>query len=138
MVLVATVFYQKNTQNSDQKVNQRQNTVCLEQQIYASPENFTPTLLEVLETFRRSGVGLRTGSENSYNLNWISTRIRVAKELSHNSSLLFWLSFFSDGQFVTPSLLHKAKLIETIGQNNWKKQGLVLLGSRHPLETCPK
>ena len=38
----------------DQKVNQRQNTVCLEQQIYASPENFTPTLLVTLETFRRS------------------------------------------------------------------------------------
>ena len=39
----------------DQKVNQRQNTVVLEQQIYASPENFTPTLLVLLETFRRSG-----------------------------------------------------------------------------------
>ena len=33
-------------QNFDQKVNQQQNTVCLEQQTYASPENFTPTLLE--------------------------------------------------------------------------------------------
>ena len=39
----------------DQKVNQQQNTVCLEQQIYAGPENFTPTLLVMLETFRRSG-----------------------------------------------------------------------------------
>ena len=49
-----TTIYQKNTQNVDQKVNQRQNTVCLEQQIYASPENFKPTLLVMLETFRRS------------------------------------------------------------------------------------
>ena len=47
-------FYQKNLQNLDQKVNQLQNTVCLQQQIYASPENFTPTLLVMLETFRRS------------------------------------------------------------------------------------
>ena len=46
----------ENTQTLDQKVNQRQNTVCLEQQIYASPENFTPTLLVVLETFRRSAI----------------------------------------------------------------------------------
>ena len=38
----------------DKKVNQRPNTVCLEQQIYASPENFTPTLLVMLDTFRRS------------------------------------------------------------------------------------
>ena len=38
----------------DQKVNQLQNTVCLEQQMYASSENFTPTLLVILETFRRS------------------------------------------------------------------------------------
>ena len=31
------------------KINQRQNTVCLEQQIHASPENFTPMLLVMLE-----------------------------------------------------------------------------------------
>ena len=47
-------FYPKNTQNLDQKVNQQQNTVCLNQQIYASPHDFTPTLLVMLETFRRS------------------------------------------------------------------------------------
>ena len=41
-------------QNFDQKVNQQQNTVCLEQQTYASPENITPKLLVMLETFRRS------------------------------------------------------------------------------------
>ena len=41
-------------QNLDQKVNQQQNTICLEQQTYASPENFTPTLLVMLETFGRS------------------------------------------------------------------------------------
>ena len=55
-VLLSFNFYQKNMQNLDQKVNQRQNTVCLEQQIYASSENFTPTLLVMLETFRRSGL----------------------------------------------------------------------------------
>ena len=37
------------------KVNQWQNTVCLEQHIYAIPDNFTPTLMVMLETFRRSG-----------------------------------------------------------------------------------
>ena len=30
--------------------------VCLEQQIYASQENFTPTLLVMLGTFRRSDI----------------------------------------------------------------------------------
>ena len=32
-----SLFYQKNTLNLDKKVDHRQNTVCLEQQIYASP-----------------------------------------------------------------------------------------------------
>ena len=49
-----TTILPKKTPNLDQKVNRQQNTVCLEQQIYASPENFTPTLLVMLETFRRS------------------------------------------------------------------------------------
>ena len=49
-----TTVIPKNTPNLHQKVNQRQNTVCLEQQIYASPKNFTPTLLVMLETFKRS------------------------------------------------------------------------------------
>ena len=52
---MTTILSKKNTQNLDQKVNQQQNTVCLEQQIYASQENLTPTLLVMLETFRRSG-----------------------------------------------------------------------------------
>ena len=46
-----TTIYFKNTQNFDQKVNQQQNTVYLEQQTYTRPENFTPTLLVILETF---------------------------------------------------------------------------------------
>ena len=49
-------MYQKNPRNLDQKVNQRQNIVCLEHQIYASPDNFTPALLPMLETFRGSAV----------------------------------------------------------------------------------
>ena len=49
-------FYHKSTQNLDQKENQQQITVCLEQQIYASPENLTSTLLVMLETFGRSVV----------------------------------------------------------------------------------
>ena len=55
-VLLFIELLPKNTRNLDQKVDQRQNTVCLEQQIYASPENFTPTLLVMLETFRRSAI----------------------------------------------------------------------------------
>ena len=51
-------FYQKNLQKLDQKVNKLQNTVCLQQQIYASPENFTPTLLVMLVTFRRSALSV--------------------------------------------------------------------------------
>jgi hypothetical protein len=53
-VLLFIKLLPKNTQNLDQKDNQRQHTVCLEQQIIASPKNFTPTLLVMLETFRRS------------------------------------------------------------------------------------
>ena len=47
-------FYQKNMHNLDKKVNPQQSTVCLEQQICASQENFTPSMLVMLETFRRS------------------------------------------------------------------------------------
>ena len=53
-VLLFIELFPKKYANMDQKVNQRQNTVGLEQQIYASPDNFTPTLLVMLETFRRS------------------------------------------------------------------------------------
>ena len=41
-------------QHLDQQINSQENTKCLEQQFYASPENFTPALLVMLETFRRS------------------------------------------------------------------------------------
>ena len=50
-----TTILPQNTQNLDHKINQPQNTVCLEQKNYAIPENLTPTLLVMLETFRRSG-----------------------------------------------------------------------------------
>ena len=43
-------------QNLDQQINSHQNTKCLEQQFYACQENFTPALLVMRETFRRSGV----------------------------------------------------------------------------------
>ena len=36
------------------KKNVQQNTVCLEQQIYASQENFTHPLVVMVETFRNS------------------------------------------------------------------------------------
>ena len=39
-------FYQKITQNLDKKVNQQQNTVCLEQQIYAR-ESYTNAVGDV-------------------------------------------------------------------------------------------
>ena len=47
-------FDKKIRKNWTKKVNQRENTVCLKHRIYASPENFTPMLLVMLETFRRS------------------------------------------------------------------------------------
>ena len=39
------------------KNNLRQNTVCLEQQAYASQENCIQPLVVMVETFRRSSVG---------------------------------------------------------------------------------
>ena len=57
-VLLFTKLSQQNMRKLDQKFNQRQNTLCLELQIYASPENFTPTLLVMLEKFRRSAITL--------------------------------------------------------------------------------
>ena len=45
-------FYKKNTKKLDEKVNSQQNIVCLEQQIYASPENFRQSLLVMLKTLR--------------------------------------------------------------------------------------
>ena len=52
-------------QNLDQKVNVLKNTVCSEQRIYTSQKNFTPTLLVMLETFRRSAVKLKDISNNT-------------------------------------------------------------------------
>ena len=40
-------------QNPDQKVNPRQTTICLEQNVFASQENFTSALLVMSETFGR-------------------------------------------------------------------------------------
>ena len=48
----------------DQQVNQRQNTLCVDQQIKTSPENFSPTLLVMLETFRRSASCLSKPGHN--------------------------------------------------------------------------
>ena len=42
---MTTILPKKIRKMLDQKVNQWQNTISLEQQIYASLENFTPTLL---------------------------------------------------------------------------------------------
>ena len=44
-------------QKSEKKDNLQQNTACLEQQIYASPEHFTPSLHVMHVTFRRYEVG---------------------------------------------------------------------------------
>ena len=41
-----------------QKQNVQQNTICLEQQYYASQESFTPPLVVMVETFRRSECGV--------------------------------------------------------------------------------
>ena len=62
-----TTILPKKYANLDQKVNHRQNTVFLEQQINASPENFTQTLLVMLDTFRRSGPIGGLAADNSLN-----------------------------------------------------------------------
>ena len=46
----------KNSVKMRPKIHIQQNTVCLEQQIYASQENFSQPLLVMVETFRWSGV----------------------------------------------------------------------------------
>ena len=56
VLLFIELLPKKNTQNFDQKVHQQSKIFCLEQQIYASSESFTPTLLVMLEIFRRSDV----------------------------------------------------------------------------------
>ena len=47
------------------KVNQQQNTVFSELQIYASPEKYTPALLPMLETFRRSNQEVPKGAKGT-------------------------------------------------------------------------
>ena len=51
-------FYHISKQNLDQKVVPQQNTVRLEKTNYASPGNFTPAVLVMLKTFRRSEINL--------------------------------------------------------------------------------
>ena len=49
-------FYRKREWKCDHKRNIRQNIVCLDQQINASQEKFTQSLVVMVETFRRSGI----------------------------------------------------------------------------------
>ena len=42
----------------DQKINPQQNIICLEQQINASPENFTVALIVILETLEGLQISL--------------------------------------------------------------------------------
>ena len=53
MPLIFWNFYTQQMQKHDVK-KFRQNIVFVEQQIYTSQENFTPTVLVVIVTFRRS------------------------------------------------------------------------------------
>ena len=53
-IFILMNFYRKRKGKCDQKRNLRQNTVCLDQQNYASQENFTQPLVVMVEKFRRS------------------------------------------------------------------------------------
>ena len=67
-VLLFIELLPKKCKYLDQKVNQRKNTDSLEQQIYASSENFTPTMLVMLKTFRRSVPRLVYSRINGYEI----------------------------------------------------------------------
>ena len=58
-------FYPKKKAEMQQKIHLQQNTVCWKQQIYPSPENFTPALLVALVTFGMSGCSCSTNSRFS-------------------------------------------------------------------------
>ena len=47
-------FYTKRTRKFNKKENIQQKNVCLEQQIYTSPDNFTQALRIMLDPFRTS------------------------------------------------------------------------------------
>ena len=58
-------------QHLDQKINPQQNTICLEQQINASLENFTVALIVILETVEGLEISLLVveGQINTYTNN---------------------------------------------------------------------
>ena len=49
-------LFRKKKANRRQKREFQQNSMCLEQQIYTSPDNYTQALLVMLETIRGSGL----------------------------------------------------------------------------------
>ena len=54
MAYISQSFSPKKNAEMRQQINLRQNIVCWKQQIYPSPENFTPALLVGLETYKMS------------------------------------------------------------------------------------
>ena len=56
LLFISWNFFAKRRQTGDKKENLQQNSVCLEQQIYTSPENYTQALLVMLDTIRGSGL----------------------------------------------------------------------------------
>ena len=86
-VLLFDELLHKKTQNLDLKVNQQQNIACLDQQIYASPDNLTPTLLVMLETIRRSGSGLQLmGYDTDFRIGNFSCSILCMKDVTKRTA----------------------------------------------------
>ena len=56
-LILSWTFYRKRAWKCNQKRNLRQNTICLDQQIYVSQADLTHLLVVMVETFRRSARG---------------------------------------------------------------------------------
>ena len=93
-------FYKQNNKKMDQQVNPRQDTICLDQQIYSSPENFTPALLLMLETFRRSAPTLCQMSHVSCHHSHVTCHMScVTCHMSCVTSCVSCVMFFSSSFF---------------------------------------
>ena len=49
------LLHEKKAKMGEKQENLQQNTVCLKQQVYTTPENFIQTLFVIFVTFRGSG-----------------------------------------------------------------------------------
>ena len=100
-----------------QKQNVKHNTICLEQQYYASQESFTPPLVVMVETFRRSECGVHQLSGIGQHF----TKIVYLTGYFGANLIIQWSQFFilfpGIGTFSNNIFYQRCYIVSVLGQD---------------------